>query len=116
MDKKTSFWLRSSGFEEDRGFHHVWQYRTLPFQISSTREALLCFELASEADDKLSMCVTMEARGTVPENYSEGSVWLFTEKGTDAKQLFQRCINLVSSLGFGIRSSLEVLNNIVSKP
>ena len=115
MNKEISKWLRNIGFEEDRSYLHVWQYRTEFFPVSSEREARLCFELSSKDENSYSVCVTLEAEGSKPENYSCGSLWLFTENGSDVKELFKKCLsNLTQGFMPFIMRSLEKLFGVMS--
>ena len=107
MNKEISKWLRSVGFEEDRSYLHVWQYRTNPFQLPNDRETQFCFELSTQDDVTYDLIVSLEASGTKPENYSCGSLWLFTEKGNDAKELFKKCILDVCEVFPTARTTLE---------
>lgn len=101
MDKETKDWLRKTGFEDDRSYYHVWQYRTAPIALSNDREVRICFEL-SQDHETYAMCVSLEAVGTIPEGYSESSAWLFTKKGGDVKELFRQCVDSVDALGAGL--------------
>lgn len=96
MNKEISKWLRNIGFEEDRSYLHVWQYRTESFSVSADREARLCFELSCKEESSYTVVVTLEAEGTKPENYSCGSLWLFTENGNDVNELFKKCLSNLS--------------------
>ena len=106
MDKSLAIWLRNNGFEKIRdGEVPVWRCQTGHARMPGDRAVSALFEL-SEENGRYRMSVTLEAEGTVPEDYSCGSAWAFTARGNDAKALCMACVD-------GLRSSLAELDALL---